>query len=167
MIVALIGFMASGKSSFGRAAAQRLGWEFADLDDLVMPWMSAGEALRKLGAEAFRERETEALKVALASSQDMILALGGGTPLREENRRLLKAGCRTVWLHTSMDIIWSEINNSDRPLAAGLSRDELAAMYEGRKPVYKATADYVFPVESMDYEQVAADLAAFVKKIGR
>ncbi len=167
MIVALIGFMASGKSTFGRAAANLLGWKFVDLDDLIMPWMSAGEALRRMGDEAFRERETEVLKIALASEDNMVLALGGGTPLREENRRLLKAGCRTVWLRTSMDIIWSEINNSDRPLAKDRTREELQAMYDGRKPAYESAADFVFPVESMDYERVAADLAAFIKDIER
>lgn len=165
MVVALIGFMACGKSTFGRAAASLLGWKFADLDELIMPWMSAGEALRRMGEAAFRERETEALKVALASEDNMILALGGGTPLREENRRLLKDGCRTVWLRTSMDIIWSEIGNSDRPLAKGRTREELQAMYDERKPAYESAADFVFPVESMDYERVAADLAAFIKDI--
>ena len=35
MIVALTGFMASGKTTFGRAAAERLGWDFVDLDALI------------------------------------------------------------------------------------------------------------------------------------
>ena len=35
MIVALTGFMASGKTTFGRAAAERLGWMFVDLDEVI------------------------------------------------------------------------------------------------------------------------------------
>ena len=165
MIVALIGFMACGKSTFGRAAAERLGWRFEDLDDLVMPGRSAGEALRIFGNEAFRKRESEALSEILGADEDVLLALGGGTPLREENRELLKAQCRTIWLRTSMDIVWSEIGNSDRPLAEGLTYETLEKLYKERMPAYKAAADIVFPVETRNCEAVAEELASCIKNI--
>lgn len=165
MIVALIGFMACGKSTFGRAAAECLGWRFEDLDDHIVPGRSAGEALRSLGAESFRECETEALRRLLSENGDMVLALGGGTPLREENRALLKAGCRTIWLDTSMEIVWSEIGNSDRPLAEGLGYDDLEKLYEKRRPAYEAAADLVFPVEVRDLARVAENLASCIKSL--
>ena len=102
MIVALTGFMASGKTTFGRAAAERLGWDFVDLDALIATRYGTPAEIFAAGGEGrFREIESQLLDEALAADGHTVLALGGGTVLREENLRRIKAGAVIIWLDTA------------------------------------------------------------------
>lgn len=159
--------MACGKSTFGRAVSEKLGWAFADLDEMIMPGRSAGEALRQMGVEAFRERESAALAEALATSGDLVLALGGGTVLDESNRALLKSEAKVIWLRTSMDIIESELSNADRPLAEGLGREELEELLKRREPLYGDVADAVLNIYDKDIVKVVDGLAQIIEDFKR
>ena len=167
MIVALTGFMASGKTTFGRAAAERLGWAFVDLDERISAqYGTPGEIFATQGEARFRKIETEVLAETLAGAQgDTVLALGGGTALREENLQRIKADAMLVWLDTDYDIILSELFNADRPVLQGRTPAQIRALYDARRPLYAAAADHVFPVTSTDYGQVIADLADLIKDL--
>lgn len=159
--------MASGKTTFGRAAAALLGWNFADTDCLLEARLGrpAGELYSALGEDAFRLAEAQALADALAAQGDLVLALGGGTVKREECRKLLREQAKVIWLKTSIDIIMSEIDNCDRPLVKGKSKEEVEKLYEERMPLYASVADYVFNVDSTDFKKVIEDLAALIRTI--
>lgn len=163
MIVALSGFMACGKSTFGRALSKRLGWQFIDLDEMILPGCSAGEAMRKMGLEAFRERESAALSDALSVSGDLVLALGGGTVLSEANRILLRKCAKVIWLRTSMDIIESELSNADRPLAQGLGGSELESLLRRREPAYGDSADASLTIVEKDIDKVVEGLVRIIE----
>ena len=167
MIVALTGFMACGKSTFGRAVAESLGRRFLDLDNLTSPGRSAGEALRSMGIEAFRECESAALSEVLSTGGDCILALGGGTVISEQNRSLLKASAKVIWLRTSMEIILSEISNSDRPLAQGLGREELESMFKEREPYYRAACDATVEINEKDIDKVVDEIVGIIEKFDK
>ena len=160
MIAALTGFMASGKTTFGRAAAERLGWAFVDLDERIAErYGTPAEIFATHGETYFREIETQMLCEALETDCNTVLALGGGTILREENLRLIKASATLIWLDTDYGIILSELGNADRPVIRGRSPEQLRALFDARRPLYEAAADQVFPVTSTDYEKVIQDLA--------
>jgi len=80
----LIGFMGSGKTTVGRLLADRLGWAFADLDDLIVrsAGLTVAEIFAREGEEGFRRRETEAVRGA-AGRQRSVVATGGGAACRE------------------------------------------------------------------------------------
>jgi shikimate kinase len=166
MIAALTGFMASGKTTFGRAAAERLGWTFVDLDERITEAHgSPAEIFASQGEARFREIESAMLKEALQTTDPTVLALGGGTVLREENRQFIRERAMLIWLDTSFDIILSELGNADRPLLHGRTPAQIRDLYEARRPLYAAAADYVFPITSTDYVQVIIDLASFIKDL--
>ena len=73
MHLSLIGFMGSGKTTVGRAMAERLGRPFQDIDAEVerMLGMSIPQVFSKLGESAFREAEQDALSDALRSNEPM------------------------------------------------------------------------------------------------
>lgn len=172
-MVALTGFMASGKTTFGRAAAKRLGWHFIDLDEAIAArYGTPADIFAAHGEVFFRNVETKMLVEILHDGKrkegkmvaDTILALGGGTVLQEENLRLLKAHATLIWLDTAFDIIRSELDSAERPLLCDKSAEKIRALYDVRRPLYAAAADFVFPISSTDYEQVIRELTAFLMK---
>ena len=167
MIAALTGFMASGKTTFGRAAAERLGWRFVDLDDeIAARYGTPAEIFSAQGEDGFRRIETTMLAEMLQTDDNLVLALGGGTILREENRLLMKEHARLIWLDTDFAIIISEIGNADRPVVRGRSIAQIREIYDARRPLYAAAADIIFPINNTtDYEQVIRDLAETIQSL--
>ena len=158
--------MASGKTTFGRAAAERLGWDFVDLDDVITArYGTPAEIFASQGEAAFRAIETDLLAETLQRENDTVLALGGGAILREENRQLLKENATLIWLDTDFAIILSEIGNADRPVVRGRSIAQIRALYDARRPIYAAAADIIFPIDNTDYEQVITDLAETIQSL--
>ena len=155
--------MASGKTTFGRAAAERLGWDFVDLDQVITErFGTPAEIFASRGETAFRDIETQVLGEMLHSERNTVLSLGGGTILRDENLRLLQQYATIIWLDTDFAIILSEIGNADRPVVRGRSIAEIRALYDERRPRYADAADIIFPINTTDYEQVITDLSATI-----
>src|SRR5450759_5932188 len=76
--VFLVGFMASGKSSVGREIAQRLDWDFVDLDARIesRERQAIPEIFRDRGEASFRLAETSALRDLTASlERNTVVAL--------------------------------------------------------------------------------------------
>ena len=158
--------MASGKTTFGRAAAERLGWDFVDLDQVITERHGTpAEIFATQGEAAFRDIETETLGDVLQTERDTVLALGGGTVLRDDNLLLLKRHATLIWLDTDFAIILSEIGNADRPVVRGRTIAQIRALYDERRPRYAAAADIIFPIITTDYEQVITDLSATISSL--
>ena len=166
MIVALAGFMASGKTTLGRSAATHLGWAFIDLDErIAATYGTPAEIFATQGEARFREIETAALGNTLLATGPAVLALGGGTVLREENLRQIKEHATLVWLDTDFDIILSELGNTERPLLQIRTTAQIRALYDARRPLYAAAADITFPIHTTDYAQVITDLATLLQTL--
>ena len=82
MKVVLLGYMASGKSSVGKALATKLGYHFIDLDEEISNrvGMDVPTIFSEKGEIFFRRKETEVLEDILKGDNDIVLSLGGGTP---------------------------------------------------------------------------------------
>ena len=163
MILVLTGFMMCGKSSYGRALAERLGVPFMDLDDHIEEGVAASDIIRSKGEEVFRAEETAALERMLAREGDFILALGGGTPVREANRRLLAAApCSVVWLKASLEESvfnpqWASLA-AQRPLLDGGDRGRIVALWESRIPAYTSVADHILVTDNKTPGQILSEL---------
>ncbi|HEV7557080.1 MAG TPA: bifunctional shikimate kinase/3-dehydroquinate synthase, partial [Kofleriaceae bacterium] len=130
----LIGFMAAGKTSVGRAIAAQTGRRFVDLDDVIA---AAGEPVASLVARdepEFRRRESQALADVIAAAGDgPVIATGGGAAAHADNLARMRAAGIVVAL--GVDVADAEIRargGPNRPLLA--SARELAAR---RAPVYR------------------------------
>src|SRR6266480_1573090 len=100
MSTVLIGYRGCGKSTIGQKLADHLWQKFVDTDRMVI--QKAGKSIKEIfeqdGVPRFRELETEAVR-DVANLQEHVIALGGGAPLVEENRRVIKeAGHRVIYL---------------------------------------------------------------------
>lgn len=169
MILAICGFMGSGKTTAGRYLASRLGWPFADLDTEIEK--AAGKTVAKIfedeGESAFRVRETETLQHFLAvAPRDLVLSLGGGTLLSEENRTLVRQRCRCVWLKASAETLAERLSGEAavRPLLAGQDlRTRVEKLLAGREPVYREAADVVIDTDGICLEETVNRLLETVK----
>jgi shikimate kinase/3-dehydroquinate synthase len=138
--VALIGFMGSGKTSIGRLVAERLDRPFLDLDQAIEE--RAGTSIPRLFAErgeaGFRAIEEHAVRAALAAPEPSVLALGGGAVTSAETRSLLRDAFVVV-LPVGVDLAWSRVRASSRPLAQ--DEETFRRLYEERQPLYREVAD--------------------------
>lgn len=97
--IVLVGFMAAGKTSVGRALAGRLGWRFADVDEKVEGDTGLGvpEIFERLGERRFRELEERAA-AELLEEEAVVVATGGGWAARPGRLEGLGAGTVSIWL---------------------------------------------------------------------
>lgn len=161
-----MGFMACGKSATGREIARMLGWPFHDTDDLVE--IKAGKKISRIfaenGEEVFRNLETDVLK-DIAARRQLVISLGGGAIIRDENRALLKKSGLLICLSAPIEILAKRIaNKSHRPLMANLTGSELQIkiknMLDDREPYYRQ-ADYTF---LNDGSKTIPELGSFILK---
>ena len=123
--VVLIGFMGAGKTTVGRALAKRLRCPFFDLDDVVeqREQKSVAEIFAASGESAFRHMESAALAALLQDHQasgDLVIALGGGAFVQQQNRVALDAaGAITVLLEAPLEELRRRCQSESkvRPLA--------------------------------------------------
>src|SRR5580698_10732446 len=99
MNLVFIGYRATGKTTLARHLAQRLGWEWIDAD--VEIEQRAGKSIARIFAEdgepVFRDLEATVI-AELCGREEIVLAAGGGAPLREASRRAMRQSGHVVWL---------------------------------------------------------------------
>lgn len=166
--VVLIGFMGAGKTSLGKAVSKILHVPFLDTDKMIVDeeGMSINEIFRLRGEEYFRSLESETLRKLGDRQEQFVLSVGGGTPLREENRPLLKkAGC-VVYLKAGVDTLEMRLrDDTHRPLlhqGEGTLREKISRILEVRDPLYLEAADVVICNDDQPFFEKAHDIANFV-----
>lgn len=143
----IIGMPASGKTTFGRALARRLGRDFIDLDFYISQRfrMSIAEMFTRHGEELFRAREAAMLR-EVAQMQNVVIACGGGTPCFGSNMDCMLASGLTVCLNASAErlIQRMQLAAGRRPLVNGKSPDEMRSYIDStlqcRRPFYARAA---------------------------
>lgn len=165
----IIGYMACGKTTFGRALARATGREFIDLDFYIEQRfrMSISRIFAEKGEEEFRRMESAMLREA-GAFENVIVACGGGTPCFNGNMDWMLANGTTLFLEASPERIAQRLiaNSSRRPLMAGKSPEEIrAAIAEGlaaRLPHYTRAA-IRFPGDQLeDRRQITTTITNFL-----
>lgn len=145
-MISLVGMPGSGKSTVGRHLARRLGVPFEDSDHVIEQRIGGPikDFFAREGEAAFRDLEQTVI-AELARRGDGVLATGGGTVLREANRRALREAGVVIYLRSSPESLWRRLRNDrkrpllqvDDPLA------KLRELYEARDPLYMEAARFV------------------------
>lgn len=166
--IVLIGFMGCGKSTVGRKLANAFSFEFADTDAMIEE--AYGKTISKMfeedGEEYFRNAETELLRKLSTDAEGLILATGGGMPMREENAALLREIGTVVFLDAKIETILERLqNDTGRPLADGEDREKrLRPLFEKRLPVYREAADYILDTEGKSFYGMIEEIENVVGK---
>lgn len=153
--IVLIGMPGSGKSSVGRAVAERLNRPFFDSDEVLeqrfgcdIPTFFARE-----GEEAFRKAETQVLR-ELGARSGCVIATGGGVVTREENYPLLHRNGRIFRLERPLSLL----PTAGRPVSRATP---LSALYAARKPLYDRFSD----VQIENFGALSAAVDAILEEV--
>ncbi|MFQ5706783.1 MAG: shikimate kinase [bacterium] len=140
----LIGFMGAGKTTIGRVLAQKLSRTFVDTDALIeeKAGKSIPEIFTERGEGYFRDLESEVIE-AVAASQNYVVALGGGTVLRDANWQKIRRSGATVYLKWKLPTLLPRIvNDRNRPLlrvGSGVDSnlEKIERLFLQRSPLYE------------------------------
>jgi len=159
--IILIGPMGSGKSTIGNIIARRLHREFQDSDHFIehRTGVDIARIFDVEGEQGFRDRESNALNELLGAN-DRVIATGGGSILREENRQLLKQKGYIIFLDTSVNQQMHRLRrDKKRPLLQTENpRERLENMLAERRPIYLDLADLAVKTDKRVARRLAADI---------
>jgi len=153
----LIGYRCTGKSSVGRSLAAELRWSFVDTDSLLVTKqkMSIKEIVGAYGWEGFREMEHTILK-KICTSDEQVVATGGGVVLNEDNVMLMKKSGTIIWLKATAETIKVRmLQDKDtrdfRPaLTLNGSISEIEETLHSRESLYKSAMDFFVDTDDRD-----------------
>lgn len=162
--VLLVGMMGAGKTTVGRALAERTGWPYRDNDELVaeIAGLDTRSLLEERGEPALRDAESQALRRALTTEPPFIAGIAGGVVMAADDRsRLHDADGLVVYLHAPVDALVERVGSGEgRPWLRPDPRTALQRLYDGREPLYREVADIVVDVEFGAPEDHAATILA-------
>lgn len=155
--IVLCGMPSCGKSTLGRALADACGRRFVDTDEIVA--LQAGMDIPRIfeleGEAGFRTRETIAIE-SIAPEQGLVIATGGGAPLKEQNVKLLRHNGLICLIERDFHLLSP---GSGRPLSR--SRAELESLWTSRRAAYIKAAEVCID-NNGPLEDTIAQLLAYV-----
>jgi len=159
----LYGPSGSGKSTIGKLLAQILEIPYLDLDEEIET--RSGQTIPNLIAEhgelKFRDIESKILHKSI-HDPDLVVSLGGGALLSDENRTLVESNGKVVFLETNLSTLSTRLTQDEnqRPLLTGELEISLKFLLKKRQTHYDS-----FPLRvdaSGPPEQVAKNIQQLV-----
>ena len=160
--VSLIGMPSSGKTTLGRALAQKLGRTFVDLDQEIVKaaGCSIPEIFEAEGEDGFRARESEQA-ARFGKESSLLISCGGGTVKRPENIRALRQNGVILFIDRPLEAL---AVGGGRPLSS--SPEALRVMEAQRRPLYEGAADAIIPNDGTLDQAVSRALDALEHLFG-
>ena len=166
MALTFIGYRGSGKSTVGRAVAERLGRPFCDADVELerRAGMTIREIFASVGEAGFRGRERQLLSELLADPV-LVLAAGGGAVLNDETRLRMAASGPVIYLEIDAEAAAARIaadptTATRRPALTALDPiEEIRTLLVRRTPLYAEVATLTLAATRPVTELVAAVLS--------
>lgn len=172
MIIVLIGYMGSGKSTIGKELATALKYSFLDLDAYISDKeeKSISEIFKTKGEIYFRKKETEYLTEILNSSKNLVLGLGGGTPCYGENMKLMveHPNLKSFYLKLSIPLLTTRLflERENRPLISSINSEDDLMEFIGKhlfeRSHYYSQAQYTLNTDHKTPQEVLEELLVYL-----
>lgn len=159
----LVGFMGTGKSTIGRQLSKTLGYPLIDTDARIVAQQkrAIADIFANEGENHFRNLETDTLRHLQSDKcHKRIIATGGGTVLRPENRQLLRDLGFVVWLVAQPATILERTSrNKERPLLQTENPEEtIEMMLAERDEAYRESAHLVLETSNLDFAEITTGI---------
>ena len=164
--IVLVGVPGAGKTTVGKLLAKNLGINFFDSDQVIesRAGKSVSDIFTQDGEPAFRKLEHDVI-VELLDSNNVVLALGGGSLGNDETRAKVK-NATTVWLVAGLAQAVDRVGmNRNRPLLLGNVRGQLADLMAAREPFYKEVAAIAVDTSKLIPSEVVTEIVSELGKI--
>lgn len=129
MIISLVGYMGSGKSHISKILSDKINFKLIDLDKEISRRnkLTIPEIFEKKGEIHFRKLERETLEEILASQENIVLSLGGGTPVYYNNMEIINNNSKSFFLRASISTLAERISKQKekRPLIAKIPDEDI------------------------------------------
>jgi len=164
----LIGYMGAGKTTIGEQLAERLEYNFLDMDYMIEEKIqqSVSQIFSELGEEKFRQLERECLE-KIATERNVVVATGGGAPCFYDNMEQMNACGLTVYLNLSPEELQERLelsHKNKRPLLAQRQGEELLNFIRKnlseREPFYRKAALVVSGTDEEMFQQILSFLSS-------
>ena len=165
--VILIGFMGSGKTTVGLKLSYYLRRPVIDTDKEIEreEKRTVSEIFAADGEEYFRDKETECLRKLLKETGDRIISVGGGLPLREQNRELLHRLGKVFYLRAGAETIYERLKyDTTRPLLQGDDpKGRIRTLLDARDAAYRAAADVIVDVDNKEFDRIIDEIGSICR----
>ena len=187
--IILIGYMGCGKSTIGCELAKKMGMKFLDTDEWIEEKVgnTISEIFALRGEAYFRDLETECLKEFLRGKkrfedftsktemyvdevcrkeQELVISVGGGLPVREENQSLLRQLGHVIYLKAEPETVYERIKgDTARPLLQTENpRQRIKDMMAVREEKYQAAAQTIIIVDGKDVSEILEEVMEAMEK---
>jgi shikimate kinase len=170
MKIVLLGYMGSGKSTVARSLAEKMHMAAIDLDDYISSneKMSIAELFSQKGEIYFRKIEAHYLKELLLEKEDLVIALGGGTPCYGNNIQEILKGSISVYLKAAIKTLAERLEKEKpgRPLIAGLPEnglEEFIAKHLFERRSYYEQANHIVSTDGKTVENIVEEISSLIQ----
>ncbi|MHA1234796.1 MAG: shikimate kinase [Promethearchaeota archaeon] len=168
--IALIGFMATGKSVVGKALKEHLGKNYTFIETDILIEKIAGKSIPRIfsedGEELFREYELEACK-NVAQLTKSIISCGGGVILNKDNVEALKQSCQMVLLTATVEVIYRRAMSEGKENRPIINKEEplkeIKKLLRYREPYYKSAAEITIYTTEKSIERIVEEILVQTK----
>lgn len=168
--IALIGFMATGKSTVGEALAKYLGgdYKFYEIDEIVtrMAGKPISQIFNEEGEHVFRQFEIRAIK-KISKYKKSIISCGGGAVLNQVNIKRLKQNCHIVLLKATIEEISKRIMKDGKKTRPVIDKDNLQIEIENvllsREKFYNMAAEFIIDTTHKSINEIIHEVLSKTK----
>ena len=157
--IVLIGMMAAGKTTIGSKLANKLNYNFFDIDLEIEKLENdkITNIFQNKGESYFRKIE-ERLSLIFLEKKNCVISIGGGAFMNENIRKKIQKNSYSFWLNWKIKTILDRISkNKKRPLALKLNNKDLANLYRKRVKFYKLS-DFKIDCENKNKNEILKNI---------
>lgn len=165
MIISLIGYMGSGKSHISKILSDKINFKLIDLDKEIS-WrnkLTIPEIFEKKGEIYFRKLERETLEEILATRENIVLSLGGGTPVYYNNMEIINHNSKSIFLRASISTLVERLSKQKekRPLIAKITDEdipEFIAKHLFERNIFYSKAQFSISTDNKTPEDIVKEI---------
>lgn len=159
--IVIIGFMGSGKTRVGKSLSKELELPFVDVDKVITKrmHMSVKDIFDRFGEAFYRALETTVIKEMIHLDERMIVSLGAGLPMQEQNKKYINQLGTVVYIKGSYETLSKRLSDTHNPIAEEENHEEkIKKLLKQRDPVYAGFADIQVVTGVKPFEGLVAEI---------